>query len=50
MLKPTCPKCGFQDDVRTAVVAHIVKSHGVPVTEARETLVFKPATEKGCAA
>jgi len=41
MLKPTCPKCGFQDDMRTAVVAHIVKTHGISVTEARELLTFK---------
>jgi hypothetical protein len=42
-LKPTCPECGFQDVNRTVVVMHIVKKHEVPVGEARDKLVFKPA-------
>lgn len=41
-LKPTCPRCGYQHDVRTVVVGHIVREHGYPPTEAREILLFKP--------
>ena len=46
-LYPTCPICGFQHEVRTVIVMHMMKAHNIIITTARENLTFRKKESKG---